>query len=341
MTFILSDETKTSSDFIRMDTVPAPEERFILAHFSDPHIVCIDQIKSRDLINKRLLGYLRWKLHRKTEHRNEILAILQKDLQRTKPDHIAITGDLTHLSLPSEFKKVRRWLRSLGTPTQVTVVPGNHDTYVRTDWHQTFGCWLDYMVSDTQYQQAGSAKGFDDLFPTLRIRGQIALIGVNTARPNTPYLAIGSIGAFQLKKLETILKQTSGQRLFRIISIHHPPISGLVSWRRRLTDAPALHRLLARYGTELILHGHTHKTARNTLNIPAGLTLVMGAPSASSFGRTYDRRARYYIYKIIRSGDGWDLNIAERIYSPDDYCFIPGVEQRIHVPATRYTVCLD
>jgi 3',5'-cyclic AMP phosphodiesterase CpdA len=332
MAFIPSDETKISSDSIQMSTVPAPKKRFILAHFSDPHIVCIDQIKRRDFINKRLFGYLRWKLHRKTEHRNEILAILQKDLQRAKPDHIAITGDLTHLGLPSEFKKVRRWLRSLGTPTQVTVVPGNHDTYVRTDWHQTFACWLDYMVSDTQYQQTSPANDFDDLFPTLRVRGQIALIGVCTARPSTPYLAIGSIGAFQLKKLETILKQTAGQRLFRIMSIHHPPISGIVSWRRRLTDAPALRRLLARYGTELILHGHAHKTTLNTLNIPTGLTLVMGAPSASSLGRTYERRARYYVYKIIRSGDGWDVNIAERVYSPNDYCFIPGVAQHFYVP---------
>jgi 3',5'-cyclic AMP phosphodiesterase CpdA len=333
MAFIPSDETKTIGDSTRFDTVPVSEKRFILAHFSDPHIACTDQIKWRDIINKRVLGYLRWKLHRKTEHRNEILASLQKDLQRIKPDHIAITGDLTHLSLPSEFKKVRGWLQSLGTPNQVTVVPGNHDTYVRTDWHQTFACWLDYMVSDPQYQQTDSANGVNDLFPTLRVRGQIALIGVCTAHPNTSYLAIGSIGAFQLKKLETILKQTASQRLFRIILIHHPPISGMVSWRRRLTDAPALRRLVARYGTELILHGHTHKTARNTMNIPAGLTPVMGAPSASSFGRTYDRRARYYIYKIIRSGDGWDVNIAERVYSPNDYRFISGGKQRFYVPA--------
>jgi 3',5'-cyclic AMP phosphodiesterase CpdA len=115
MAFIPSDATKTRSDSTRMDTVPDPEKRFILAHISDPHIVCIDPIKRRDFINKRLLGYLRWKLHRKAEHRNEILAVLQKDLQRAKPDHIAITGDLTHLSLPSEFKKARRWLQSLMT----------------------------------------------------------------------------------------------------------------------------------------------------------------------------------------------------------------------------------
>ena len=37
--------------------------------------------------------------------------------------------------------------------------------------------------------------------------------------------------------------------------------------------------------------------------------------------------------KSFRSGDGWDINIAERVYSPNDYCFIPGVEQRVYVPA--------
>ena len=59
----------------------------------------------------------------------------------------------------------------------------------------------------------------------------------------------------------------------------------------------------------------------------------MAPTSSSSLGRTYEHRARYYIYKIIRSGSGWDVNIAERVYSPNDYCFIPGGEQRFYVPA--------
>ena len=191
------------------------------------------------------------------------------------------------------------------------------------------------MVPDTQYQQNDSANGFEDLFPTLRVRGQFALIGVCTAHPSSPHLAIGSIGDPQLKKLETILKQTAGQRLFRIMSIHHPPISGIVGRRKRLTDAPALRKLLARYGTELILHGHVHKTAYNTLNTPAGLIPVVGAPSASSSGRTHEHRPLYYVCKIIPSGDGWNVNVAERVYSPNDSCFIPGREQRFYVPSTE------
>jgi 3',5'-cyclic AMP phosphodiesterase CpdA len=171
------------------------------------------------------------------------------------------------------------------------------------------------------------------LFPTLRVRGQIALIGVCTAHPSALHLATGSIGAPQLKKLETILKQTAAQRLFRIISIHHPPISGIVSWRRRLTDAEALYMLLARYGTELILHGHVHKTASNTLHTQAGLTTVVGAPSVTSSSRTYERRARYYVYKITACGGGWDVQLTERIYSPVGDGFIPERVQRFYIPA--------
>jgi 3',5'-cyclic AMP phosphodiesterase CpdA len=333
MTFIHSDETRDGIHRPRIETVPVREKRFVLAHVSDPHISCMDQIKKSDLLNKRLLGYLRWKLHRGAEHREEILTILLKDLQRIRPDHIAITGDLTHLSLPAEFKKVQKWLRSLGSPTQVTVIPGNHDTYVGADWHQTFAHWLDYMVSDTGCHQDGPVKGFDDLFPTLRVRGRIALIGVCTAHPSALHLATGRIGIQQLKKLETILRETAALHLFRIISIHHPPISGIVSRRRRLTDAEALRTVLARYGTELILHGHVHKTASNTLHTQAGLTPVVGAPSVTSSSRIYERRARYYVYKINACGGGWDVQLTKRLYSPDGDAFIPERLQRFYFPA--------
>ncbi len=332
MTFIDSDTVKPGSDDTLMNGDATAKKEFVLVHFSDLHIAYINHIKRLDIINKRFLGYLRWKLYRGAKHQNALLAILQKDFQDKKPDHVAITGDLTHLSLPVEFRKALRWLKSLGTPTRVTVVPGNHDAYVRTDWQQSFACWLDYMISDADYRQSGSIKSFDNLFPTLRVRGRIALIGVCTAHPSAPYLAVGSIGPSQLKKLEMILKQTADRNLFRIMLIHHPPISGIVSRRKRLMDAPSLNRLIASYGTELILHGHSHKATLNTLNTPAGLTLIGGAPSATSSNHTDKRRARYYVYKIIPSGYGWNVNIADYIFSPDDVCFTPGNEQYFYIP---------
>ena len=64
----------------------------------------------------------------------------------------------------------------MGTPEQITVIPGNHDQYVRTAWQQSFAFWLPYLQGDTPLlQTAAPATSLDELFPTLRIRRDIAL----------------------------------------------------------------------------------------------------------------------------------------------------------------------
>ena len=89
------------------------ETTVTLAHLSDPHISCMDNITARDLVSKRLFGFLKWKLHRAAEHGHSVLSALQTDLRQTKPDQIAVTGDLTHLGLSAEYKKARQWLQKL------------------------------------------------------------------------------------------------------------------------------------------------------------------------------------------------------------------------------------
>lgn len=308
---------------------PTAETTITLAHLSDPHISCMKNITARDLVSKRLFGYLRWQLHRNAEHGSSVLSALQTDLAQTKPDHIAVTGDLTHLGLSAEFKKARQWLQSLGPPSRVTVIPGNHDAYVKTIWRQTMAHWTEYMLSDSPREDDQNAKNTDNLFPSLRTRGCIAIIGVCTARPSAPHLAVGSIGARQLQQLETILAQTARKQLYRVVLIHHPPAPGTVSWRKRLTDAAVLRSLLEQYGAELILHGHAHRTLHSYLQTPTGNIPVMGVPSISALGRTPERRARYYTYRITPGGDGWDVRLEVRIYSPEENCFIRESEQQL------------
>jgi 3',5'-cyclic AMP phosphodiesterase CpdA len=332
MTLTSSDTAKASSTTKRTAEDTGDTKSFVVAHFSDPHIAHVDQIVGRDLLSKRLFGYLRWKLKRRFEQSYELLTILHKDLQRSKPDHIAITGDLTQLSLPAEFEEARDWLQTIGTPEQVTVIPGNHDTYVRTAWHQSFALWLEYMQGDKKDLPGGSVTSLDELYPTLRIRNRIALIGINTAQPSAPHLATGTIGSDQLKKLEIILKQLQGQRLFRIIMIHHPPIPGVVNWRRSLTDMQFLQTLLERHGAELVLFGHAHKAAQGTLATPAGLIPAMGAPAASSLRGSDARRARYYLYKIMPSDEGWNVLMHERLFSLEQHRFIAGRQQEFSFP---------
>jgi len=304
------------------DADEAGGDAFSLAHISDPHISCIDGIRPGELLSKRLFGYLKWRLHRGAEHHSGILKALQHDLAEIRPDHVAVTGDLTHLSLPSEFRETHRWLESLGGPDRVTVIPGNHDTYVKTDWQQTLAQWTAYMLPDGAENSEPPAAGIENIFPSLRLRGRIALIGICTALPTAPHLATGTIGERQLQKLETLLAETAGRGLFRVWLIHHPPAPGTVSWRKRLTDAPALRSLLARYGAELVLHGHAHTCDLNKLRTPNGHAAVIGIPSASALGRTPQRRARYIIYHITPHASGWHLRLEVRLYSPDKKRFV-------------------
>jgi len=92
-------------------------ETFTLAHLSDLHLSSLNDVKVRELLNKRIYGYLKWQLKRRSEHRREVLDALLLNLQHTTPDHIAVTGDLTHLGLPKEFREARNLLQSLGSPS--------------------------------------------------------------------------------------------------------------------------------------------------------------------------------------------------------------------------------
>jgi 3',5'-cyclic AMP phosphodiesterase CpdA len=308
-----------------------PDTTVTLAHLSDPHVSCMENITARDFVSKRLFGFLKWKLHRAAEHGHSALSALETDLKQTKPDQIAVTGDLTHLGLSSEYKKARHWLQTLGSPSQVTVIPGNHDSYVKLIWRQTMAHWTDYMISVPLREENQKPVNSDSIFPSLRIRGCTAIIGVNTARPSAPHLATGSIGARQLQRLEALLFQTALKQLFRVLLIHHPPTSGTVSWRKRLTDAPALRTVLEQHGAELILHGHAHRSLRNYLKTSSGCIPVVGVPSISALGRTPERRARYNIYRISRIGKTWDVRIEVRVYSPEKNSFTRESEQKLDI----------
>ena len=289
-------------------------EGYLFAHISDPHLSTLDGVRRRDLLNKRLLGYLSWRSHRREEHRSEVLTALVHDLKRSRSQHTVITGDLTHLGLPGEFREVARWLSGLGPPEQITVVPGNHDTYVRTPWKETFAQWLPYLSSDAPAHDGGLR---DSLFPSLRIRGHVAFIGLSSARPSAPLLAVGSLGKSQLQALSRILAETGERRLFRVLLIHHPPLSEPLGWRKRLTDSRALRKILERQGVELVLHGHTHRATLDWIETSANRAPVIGVPSASAVGGRPGRGARYNICRVSRTDSGWDLGVEARAWSPE------------------------
>src|SRR6202011_2151225 len=148
---------------------------FTLAHLSDPHLPPLPAARLRDLAGKRALGYLNWTRNRHKYHRREVLDALVADMQAQRPDHIAVTGDLVNLALEAEFAPAQAWLEGVGAPQHVTVIPGNHDAYVRATQHRFAGAFGDYLRGD-----AGTEG---EAFPFLRRRGPLALIGVSSAVP--------------------------------------------------------------------------------------------------------------------------------------------------------------
>jgi 3',5'-cyclic AMP phosphodiesterase CpdA len=280
---------------------------FILAHLSDPHLAPLPFPHIFELGSKRLLGYLNWQCQRIAIHRADILDTIVADLMAQAPNHIAVTGDLVNIGLPVEFSNARKWLERLGAPTDVTLVPGNHDAYLRSVSQLPALRWGDYMRGDDVSE--GS-------FPFLRRRGPVALIGVTTAIASPPLMATGEVGVAQLGGLSELLERLGRERLFRILLIHHPP-AGRRAAHKRLIDTEALGRVLRDHGVELVLHGHDHLASLNWLSGPRGPIPVIGVPSASARANGNNVPAAYNLYHIDKSSGGWRCEVVSRGYHRD------------------------
>ncbi|HYC64594.1 MAG TPA: metallophosphoesterase [Reyranellaceae bacterium] len=278
---------------------------FTLAHLSDPHLP-MPPARAGELLNKRATGYLNWWRRRAHIHLPEALAGVVADIKEQRPDHIALTGDLVNVSLPEEYRRAAEWLQSFDTPDRITVIPGNHDVYVPTDWRGNIGLWGAYMAGDGQ----GPADGFD-VFPTVRRRGEVALVGLSTGVPKPPLLATGTLGADQLARTERLLGKLGREGLCRVVLIHHPPLTDQSRWKH-LTDAAGFQAMIRRVGCELVLHGHNHRSEVAAIAGPAGKIPVLGVTSASAAPYSHYGRARYHLIRIAREGAGWRLSVDVR-----------------------------
>jgi len=267
---------------------------FTLAHLSDPHIPPLPAPHLRELLGKRVLGYLNWIRNRHTIHRRGVLDALVADLLAQHPDHIAVTGDLVNLALEAEFAPARAWLEPLGPPGGVSLVPGNHDAYVRGAAERFSATFVDYMRGDAALEGG---------FPYLQRRGPLALVGVSTALPTAPFMATGTLGPEQIAALDRLLAGLSGETLFRVLLIHHPLRSK--HRHKRLTDSAELQTVLKLHGVDLILHGHDHVHSTIWIDGPRGRIPVVGVPSASSIAHGHKPAAAYNLFAITREDGAW------------------------------------
>lgn len=284
-----------------------------LAHISDIHLPPLPRTHIKDLLGKRLLGWLSWQKHRRHIHRIEVLDQLSADLLQQAPDQIAVTGDLVNISLPAEFRMAADWLNALGPPTQVSVVPGNHDAYVQVPESQGLDAWKAYMSGDDSQAEP--------VFPYLRRRGPLSLIGLTTALPTAPGLASGALGEQQCAALESLLQET--RQSVRVVLLHHSPLPDVSKPRKALRDGEHLRAVLKRQGAELVLHGHEHRLISGQLEGPDRPIPVRGTASASALPHGHKPGARYQLYGFEQLDDKrWQITVETRGYSLDEGRFI-------------------
>ena len=277
---------------------------FVLAHLSDPHLAPLPVPRLGELASKRALGFLNWRRKRGAIHRTDVLDALVRDLKARARDHLAVTGDLINIALAAEFTSSRAWLEHLGAPNDVTVVPGNHDAYVRTTADLLQQNWGAYMRGDD-----------GETFPFVRRRGPVALIGLSSALPTAPFMATGRLGVEQLARLEMVLAALGREHLFRVVLIHHPPFSKPSRYFKRLTDSAALRAMLRKHGAELVIHGHNHVRSLVWLDGPKAPIPALGVPSSSAAADGADDPAGYQLFEIDGSAGAWRCTAIARGFS--------------------------
>jgi 3',5'-cyclic AMP phosphodiesterase CpdA len=264
---------------------------FLLGHLSDPHVGPVPRPRLRELAGKRFTGYLNWQRGRHLIHDMEMLEKITDDLLHHKPDHVALTGDLVNIGLEKEFVTAQRYVARLGKPDFVSVIPGNHDAYVRSSYKYMVGSTAPWMTGDGQESPH---------FPYVRIRDGVALIGLSSGVPTAPLLASGEIGARQMTAFARALDEARQAGLARVVMIHHPPTRKGASYGRGLRDARGFEKTIAKHGADLILHGHNHRQSVVMIKGPDGEVPVVGVASASAVPGSLNHRAAYHLYRIER-----------------------------------------
>jgi 3',5'-cyclic AMP phosphodiesterase CpdA len=165
------------------------------------------------------------------------------DLRRLRPDLTVVSGDLTQRARRAEFQAAAAFLGALPGPR--LVVPGNHDIPLYDLTRRVF----DPLGRFARHVSAELDPFYCD--------GEIAVLGLNTARPSR-----WKDGRLSRAQIAAIRDRFAGQPagVFKAIVTHHPfvPEPGDPSPPRLERAGEALAAGESQ-GVELFLAGHLHQ----------------------------------------------------------------------------------
>jgi 3',5'-cyclic AMP phosphodiesterase CpdA len=248
-----------------------------------------------------------------------LVAPLLDFIRLTKPDLVAISGDLTQRARTEQFLEARKFLDAIPFPK--IVVPGNHDVPL----HNIFARLFRMLDRFRRYI-------CEDLEP-FYVDNEIAVAGVNTTRALT-----GKNGRINRRQLENLRVRfaTVPATHVKIVVTHHPfDLPPGIEGDRVVLRARLAMKILAQIPVDMLLAGHfhvagtTHATARykidnySALIVASGTTIsTRGRGQPNSFNviqiespnvtitqyQWRSERGAFDLFsteRFVRSGNGW------------------------------------
>jgi 3',5'-cyclic AMP phosphodiesterase CpdA len=285
-----------------------------MTHFSDIHVTTAPLgWKPGDWLNKRLPGWFNLRFLGR-EHRfhdaDRVLAALEDDLQRRRPDHVIFSGDATALGFEAELAHAVAVLGVSGPDSfPGLAVPGNHDYYTRGV--AASGLFERYFAP---WQNGERVNG--GFYPFAQRVGHVWLVAVNSATGNRWFWdATGSVGEEQLARLEALLERLGPGP--RILVTHYPVClaSGAPEARYHgLHDLTELVAAAVRGRVCLWLHGHRHGAYHHGSCNQAPFPVICAGSATQTDHWSYGE------YTI----EGTDFHVRRRVFSPTQGLFMDG-----------------
>jgi 3',5'-cyclic AMP phosphodiesterase CpdA len=200
-----------------------------------------------------------------------IVTPLLEFINATKPDLVAISGDLTQRARTAEFEAARKFLGAIPFPK--IVVPGNHDVPL----HNVFARLFRMLDRFRRFIS-------EDLEP-FYVDDEMAVAGVNTTRALTG--KNGRINRQQLEKLRQRFATVPPTHV-KIVVTHHPfDLPPGVTGDRVVGRSRLAMKVLAEIRVDMLLAGHfhiggtRHTTARYKIDGYSALIVASGTTTST------------------------------------------------------------